>query len=532
MNPENSMLRFPWKSVLLLLGLGIGFYVACIHIVPAEDAVILFDYSRNLATRGVITYGTGTSTPVEGATDFLYLILITLTSKTGLSEFASALILNYLSIFLICYLFWRISDSIVLPLIALVVTPFLYATIMGFSAILFSSVYLLGLYLALRGDRRLYLAVLGLCLLRPDGVVWSAGLVATKLLETERTQLVLEFRRLVFWLIIPGLAYFAWRLWYFGEWLPLPFIVKSSGERYFGVTVQYLLPIVVPAVATIFCVKDKLPLARQVLLLFALPIIFYSSMRLEQNIGDRFLAPMFFGMLMLLVSLHLRSVASLFLFLSVCLTWSLTSEAIDEIHYSSGTSVRPIGLELRKLPPGKLLSSEAGMLAYYSGWVAEDSWGLNTPRYAHRLITEADVAQGSYDLIMAHCDINLLGSIIPPERTTSQTRTWMHQCEALATFLYSSDYRIYLLPTWGDSAVDSNFTGPMTTCVPQLIYAVSPAYAAAPQVENILRSFGGLAYDRRAGIYLGDNLCRTNSSPDRLGGLHPGVDNLAVRDGA
>ena len=530
----SGRLSLPWPSVVLFLGLGIGFYIAYISIVPAEDADILFNYSRNLATRGVITYGAETSVPVEGATDFLYLILITLASKVGFNEFASALILNYLGILLICYLFWRISASTVLPLVAVVATPFLYAAIMGFSAILFSALYLLCLHLSAQKDRRVYLAILGLCLLRPDGVVWSAGIVGSRLAETERSQLSLEIRYLVLSLIIPGLVYFAWRLWYFGEWLPLPFIVKSSGERKFTETAGYLLPILVPTVTTILCAKDKLLLMRRIVLLFALPVVFFSCIRLEQNIGDRFLAPMFFGVLMLLVSLNLRELAAIFLVMSVCLTWQLTFGTFYAIGYTKDATARPIGLQLRKLPPGKLLSSEAGMLAYYSGWAAEDSWGLNTPRYAHRLITESDVAQGAYDLIMVHCDINLLGPEAQPVRTVPTTRTWTHHCEALAPFLYSSGYKIYLVPTFGADFLDPTLTSPWITCIPQTIYAVSPGYSAAPKVQSILRSFGALAYDRSAEIYLGDEgdeLCRANKNPNRLSSLHPIMDDFAARDG-
>lgn len=521
-----------WGTGILLLGLGTGFYIAYTSIGPAEDAVILFDYSRNLATRGVITYGTGSSAPVEGATDFLYMILITLTSKLGLTEFASALALNYLAILLIFYVFWRTSSSTVLPLVAVAFTPFFYATLMGFSAILFASVYVLCLFFTLQKDRRLYVAILGLCLLRPDGIVWSAGLVAIRLVQTEKPHLTREVLHLCFCLVAPGLAYFAWRVWYFGEWLPLPFIVKSSGERDFGVTAQYLLPILIPAAAGILCVTDKLELTRRLSSLFALPIIFYSSIRLEQNIGDRFLAPMFFGTLLVLVSQHFKTATRIFIFLSVCLMWQLTSQAFDEIEYSTKSTARPIGLELRKLPPGKLLSTEAGMLTYYSEWGADDSWGLNTPKYAHRLITRNDIASGSYDLIMAHCDINLLATITQPGLKTPATRTWVHHCEAMSDFLHSSGYSIYLVPTLGseDSNLDYSFIGPGTTCVPHLIYAVSPTYVAAPRVKDILRRFGASEYDQSARMYVGGDICRTKRDAEHLSRLHSVANDLSIFD--
>ena len=523
-----------WGLGAMLLGLGIGFYVTYVTAPPAEDAIMLFDYSRNLATRGIITYGSGSSVPVEGATDFLYMILIAVAAKLGLSEFAAALLLNYLAILLICYLFWRISQSYFLPLIAMLATPFLYATLLGFSPILFSAIYLLSVYLTLRNDRRLYLAILFLCLLRPDGVVWSAGLLAMRLIKLEKPQLASEARYLVMWLIAPGVAYFAWRLWYFGEWLPLPFIVKSSGQRYLGATAAYLLPILIPAVTAVACSTGRLALTRNLMLLYALPVVFYGSMRLEQNYGDRVLAPMFFGVLMLLVSQNSKAEAKLFVFLSACLTWQLTNAVFGEVHYSKNSTARPIALELQKLPRGKLLSTEAGVLAYYSQWAADDSWGLNTPRYAHHLITPSDVARGSYDLIVAHCDINLLATVTQFDWDASSTRTWVHQCEALAAFLHSSGYSIFLVPTLEDqgSSLDYSFVSPDTTCVPHLIYAVSPTYAAEAQVKDILRGLGALEYGRSAGTYVGGDVCRIAANASQLGRLHPTKHDLAVRNGA
>lgn len=523
-----------WGFGAMLLGLGIGFYITYITIPPAEDAIMLFDYSRNLATRGVITYGTGSPVPVEGATDFLYMILIAVASKLGLSEFAAALLLNYLAILLICYLFWRISQSYFLPLIAVLATPFLYATLLGFSAILFSAFYLLSLYLTLRDDRRLYLSILCVCLLRPDGVVWSAGLLATRFIKLEKPQLAAEVRYLVMWLIAPGIAYFAWRLWYFGEWLPLPFIVKSSGERYLSATAAYLLPILIPAVTVVMCSKEKLGLIRNLMLLFALPVVFYGSLRLEQNFGDRFLAPMFFGVLMLLMSQNSQAAARLFIFLTVCLTWQLTDAVFGEVHYSKNYTARPIALELQELPRGKLLSTEAGVLAYYSQWAADDSWGLNTPRYAHHLITPSDVAQGSYDLIVAHCDINLLATMTQFDQGNSSTRTWVHQCEALAAFLHSSGYGIFLVPTLEDqgSTLDYSFVGPKITCVPHLIYAVSPAYVANTQAKSILRDFGAVEYDSSAGTYVGGDVCQMAANAGQLSRLHPIKYDPAIRNGA
>ena len=51
------------------------FALSYVYVVPAEDAVILYEYAKNLAQTGLITYGVA-SVPIEGATDFLWMVVI------------------------------------------------------------------------------------------------------------------------------------------------------------------------------------------------------------------------------------------------------------------------------------------------------------------------------------------------------------------------------------------------------------------------------------------------------------------------
>lgn len=131
--------------------------------VPAEDAVILYEYSKNLAERGLITYG-GSQIPIEGATDFLWMLLIAIMKTIGLSEFASALVLNFFGIFLILNLFNK-SKVRLWIIFTILLTPFFYASLNGLSAIFFVALHLIVLKLFFTKNRWLYAAVFILCLI-------------------------------------------------------------------------------------------------------------------------------------------------------------------------------------------------------------------------------------------------------------------------------------------------------------------------------------------------------------------------------
>ncbi len=148
----------------VIVCLGLLFVWAAFRLLPAEDAVILYDYSKNLARSGVITYSTNT-TPIEGATDFLWMLLISLGSFCGLDEFISAQILSFLGVSGLFYLLYQAGLPLALFALSFVLTPYLYATLFGFSALFFVFFYVLALYFAKTAHRYFYWSLLILSLL-------------------------------------------------------------------------------------------------------------------------------------------------------------------------------------------------------------------------------------------------------------------------------------------------------------------------------------------------------------------------------
>lgn len=101
------------------------FLISSLYLVhPAEDAVILFEYAKTLADTGVISYG-GANTPIEGATDFLWMSIISLLSFLGLSENTSALLLSSIAMLKMLNAFHYRSHSKIVGLLAICLLPFL-----------------------------------------------------------------------------------------------------------------------------------------------------------------------------------------------------------------------------------------------------------------------------------------------------------------------------------------------------------------------------------------------------------------------
>ncbi len=441
---------------------GVGMVAAWTHGVvrPAEDAVVLFDYARNLATRGLVTYG-GADLPIEGATDFLWMLLIAAFSALGLDAYTASLVLSTLSAAGLTGLVARRApgaQGVTLSLAGLAVTPFLLAALLGFSPLAFSAAFVLVLDRWRAGDTRgLYLATLLLCLVRPDGVVWALWPCAEVFLRAVKRGDRRVLLHAALGLIAPGVAYFLARAWAFDAWLPLPFLVKSSGARELGL---FFLSSVKPvgvvagpallAAAALAWAPGPLSrwrdvhLARVVAAAAAVPVAFYLAMRLEQNIGNRFLAPLFFGTLFLLAKRP--PVAWAFVVLVAVASAPFTRLAVRGATQSADENVFGFARSLADLdaPERRLAVTEAGRLAYYSGWTTHDVWGLNTPAFARRLITAADLDAGGYDLVNAHCPH--AGLVAATPAPADAPRSWGAMCATLTAWMAGAPYDVYLLP--------------------------------------------------------------------------------------
>jgi len=215
---------------------------------PAEDAAILLRYSQHLAEGHGIVWNIGEK-PVDGATDFLLVVVVAGLHKTGVSlegaVEAVGLGSHLATIVLIYLAVRRIAKAgrwaAGLSAGYLAVGPACLYINAGFGtpffALLACTTWCLGALL-LDGKPTVLLSLLfslsglTLGLIRPEGVILAglivAGLVVAKGWKDARG---IVFSFLAVFLLLGG-AYFVWHWMYFGYPLPNPFYKKGGGILY------------------------------------------------------------------------------------------------------------------------------------------------------------------------------------------------------------------------------------------------------------------------------------------------------------
>lgn len=435
---------------------------------PAEDAVILFQFSRNLALNGAITY-VPFGPHAEGATDFAWMVLLSAGIKLGIDPFWLIAAINFISLILLAVLLLKIAGRKITPLPALFIMgafalmPQIFAGIAGFSSLPFAVLLVLLTFCFLRQDD-VAMPVVGLvlCLFRPDGVVFAVPMLIAALLVYPKAVRRAALDVALF--VAPGLLYFAWRWHYFGQMLPLPFLVKSSAQRFAHLFVltsvgEGILLLLFTLILLWFVLGGRLggrlselPNRAVLVCIVLLPNIFYFAMRLDQNIGRRFFIYLPVGAAILIAMnwqsirpragflLRLGLVAWIFL---VAFSWI---DAAKNFWASQFDNRKAIAMDLDKLPHGVMIATEAGILPYYSHWTAYDPWGLNTATFATRLFQPSDVAAIHPDLVMVYTTGDIECTPQASWQTPYTERTWRHLTRNIVTGADPAQYELWMLP--------------------------------------------------------------------------------------
>ncbi len=464
-------------GLLMLYGASALFFLALVprFFLPAEDAVILFAYSRNLALHGAITYVAG-GPHVEGATDFGWMALIAGAMRLGLDPFVFCAAVNVVCLLSLAVVLLRLARVSVSPgrllLIAGAGALFrpIFAAASGFSVLPNAlGLALLVLFVTGRKARAASVTALCLCLLRPDGVVFAGPLLLGLLLWTPKGSRSRALAAIATLFLLPGALYFVWRWHYFGELWPLPFLVKADFHRELGfLVIGSVWASLVPLLFTGVVLAPLLAVRRResawlFVSLLAVPTLFFWTVRLDQNVGARFFFYLPAGAAILL-AFHWQVLASrrVLVFRLALGAWVPLLAAPQYREWLTFRSMqfgnaRAIAEALRALPQhGTLLASEAGFVPYDSGWPSEDPWGLNSPRFAHRFFQAADVGRLRPDLLVTHPDLG--DPCIETAATGSSTnfpasypdRAWPHLTYNLVRGATEAGYELWLTPYGSD----------------------------------------------------------------------------------
>jgi len=518
--------RWTWidKSIVWFVALvgvvtEVGLVLAPHFLIPEEDAVILFQYSRNLAHTGAITY-IQNGVRAEGATDFLWMVAIAIGFKLHIPPYWTVAICNGVSLVFLAWIILRIAGQRLHPIAALFIMgayglmPQVAASLVGFSVLPFAClVALMVLFFLRRRDLAMALTALVVCLFRPDGVVFAVPLlIASLIIYDARVRRAIVFGTTF---VVPGIIYFLWRWHYFNSPFPLTFLVKSDTQRYahffdmssvmagaflcaFAFTLAWVVlrkrgPIPSPTLAILFC-------------LMIMPNLFYFAMRLDQDEGRRFFVYLPLSVAVLIAmnwdwvrsnrAYMLRIGVALWLIL-MCRMWFMSLAGGFVFQFDNR---RAIAIDLGKLPKGSLIVTEAGILPYYSNWVTYDAWGLNTARFSTRLFQPSDVSLIQPDAMMVYAggDCTRRSDWSIPYTI----RTWQNMTRNIVAGTDTAKYALWYVP-YGNSRLRA-WQGIKPWDGPQECWFVRRSGPLGNKIMDVLARHGGLSADANRAHHLED----------------------------
>ncbi|TWP30681.1 hypothetical protein ETU09_01375 [Apibacter muscae] len=396
-----------------------------------EDAYILFRYVEMAVDgNGIVFYPGGEHT--EGATDFLWLILLIILGKIGINVGVGAIILNSFGVYIINYIFfktlckgfnYKISYFIAFPIATFWILFYpIIAALGGFSVILYSSLIVLLSYFLYNQKFINLIPYLGLTisLFRPDGAIIAVTSTILGFLISYKKYFLKKYFFHSLIALTLSIIYFIWRFNYFEEILPLPIYVKSNGGILQNI-LSNLKILLFNKQALIFTFLFLLSLIfikkiRFRLLFAFFPVLIhfliFTFMHQSQNVGFRFQAPFFLVLyyLLILITIFIAlSYRNIYIVLILPLLMLITSIKTYKHYYYTLNTLDYINqftfFLSRDILKGNetLYITEAGRFAYWNTKPNKiiDVVGLNNRYYAKKE-APLDNSKDKIDILMCY----------------------------------------------------------------------------------------------------------------------------------
>lgn len=464
---------------------------------PFEDAAMLMRYALNLAQTGAIVWNAGAK-PVDGGTDFLFLVSLAAGIKAGLSaELAARLIgivAHLLTVLLVYIAITRQQQGsrwlALLSATYVAVGPGIAYISAYFGTTFFALFACLTWYIAnvlVKEEKNIGWSLLFACssllmgLARPEGVILAVfmlvAVVYMKGIRQSRSTIVIF---LATFALLGGL-YFLWRWQYFGYPLPNPFYKKGGGHIYFASLNESIHTVVQLCgpfpLALLFGLRSRKTLRQTIFLLIPtagfmliwillsgemnyvgrfqyaiMPLVLMSWPPLVKGIQQDFRLPRLHllnrrGQMIVLVVLSILSLSTL-----------LYQNSVDsqEIYYRDGKYDVAVMLHTYSQKHYTMATTEAGLLPLYSQWRDIDTWGLNDQWIAHNgQITTAYLDEYRPELIMFHAPFSPVVSIVNRGGNEPWFRTWFPMLMILKQYAESHGY--ILAAAFGVSPYDTYY---------------------------------------------------------------------------
>jgi arabinofuranosyltransferase len=468
---------------------------------PFEDAAMLMRYAQHFADGHGIVWNVGEH-PVDGATDFLFMVAAAALIKLGLTVGQAVRGIGFASHLLtVLIVYWgnrrihkaNIPLSFLSGLYLVVGTGLSYVSAYfgtPFFALAATVTWTFGLILIQQENPRfglvLAFASSGLVtgLIRPEGVILASLMLLAILVMRglkKSISIIVTFGAVF---LLFGGAYFLWRWNYFGYPLPNPFYKKGGSglhwDSYNNSLLNLLrlcLPLVIPFILGFRSRETaRRTIAHLIPILgFAMAFILISD---EMNYGARFqyaLLPIaLLSWSPLVRGLSFSKQDQLSAWEKGVYVAALIAVSAGLVYYSwyqncfltsyQQTCARPYERDGR-YDMGKLLAeyrdkgytiatTEAGLLPYYSGWNAIDTWGLNDQFIAHNgKLTVEYLDKYKPEVIMFH---DYYSPLVPPKLTEANlAQRWFGMTITMKEYAEAHGY--VLAAVFGDSPYDTHY---------------------------------------------------------------------------
>ena len=444
---------------------------------PYEDAAMVMRYAVHLADGHGIVWNIGEA-PVDGTTDFLFMVTLAGAVKLGMSiEVAVHFvgITSHLLTVVLIYVAVRELHGSGRWVAAASATYLALGPGLGYVAAYFGTPFFalfaaLTWYFAMkviitRQETGVTVAFVGcalaLGLIRPEGVFFSALVLVSVVyvLGLRYSHKTVAFFAGVFLAI--GGAYFVWRWWYFGHPLPNPYYVKGAFEIYPDSLVRSVkntillgLPIGVVYLAAL---RSRRALREAVV--SAIPVVGFTVIWIflsdDMNHMRRFQYPVLPVMLMAWPGLwvcvrkewKMPKFSQAFgrAIVAAVLAIAVAYGGVMWLHRKHRPYVLEDSFHDGRYDAARLLyeyrdrgyciaTTEAGNIPLFSEWKALDTWGLNDPWIAQRGgFTTEYLDRHAPEVIMFHADMSVM------RNTTSPSR-WDQMVINLRLYAESRDY--------------------------------------------------------------------------------------------
>lgn len=483
-----------WMAGLLgLLTFGVTWMIVSDFDAPFEDAAMLLRYSEHLAAGHGITWNVGEA-PVDGATDFLYMVAVAFLHWLGTPVVLAGKLLSLACHCLtvpIIYLANRRTLRVGVALSTIAALAFglgpgvaLIAAHFGTPMFALGAALVWATALHIRatgvttGSAALFSFFgLAMSLVRPEGVFLTLLVLFALVRELEMPSI----RRIlgVFALVFGGLGgiYFVWRWTYFGYPLPNPFYKKGGGHLYPASLVHAVENVL--RSSGVFLAFPVLALFNPRLVRTAvfslIPVLGFSGIWLflsdEMNFAGRFqyaIMPIALMSFAPFAEEFLRAAglglgawgagwnrrASLVVVVVLGLFGAFELRRAFPPEYPSYAGLREVG---RILAPYKdrgytIAVTEAGLLPLYSKWKAVDIWGLNDAEISHAgEVSDEYLARRRPEVILFHA----FSSPVVESTRQEQLRGWTHMIETTRAYIAKNDYE--LVAAFGHSTGDTHW---------------------------------------------------------------------------